>query len=92
MSAAGTAVASEVSNLADRYVALQLEIDPLLADRSGLSGPRDILPDISPAALQRRSDAQDALWREVSSADLIPASESERRTLAILTEALRNDV
>jgi len=77
-----------ISALADRYVAIRLAADPTVADRSGLKGRQDELPNLSPASLRHFNDEEDTLWSELSKISPETISADDRPTYAVLKEAL----
>lgn len=78
--------------LANRYVAVQLDLDPSFAAFSGLPVQNDRLPDISPGAIEAGLKAKQELLRELTQWGGQPASGAERRIAAVLKEALANDI
>jgi uncharacterized protein (DUF885 family) len=78
--------------LADRYVEVQLELDPTYSVFSGLPASNDQLPAISPAGIRKGLAAKQDLQRQLSDLDLEAANGSELRIAAVLKEALANDI
>lgn len=86
------ATAAPVGALADRYVAIQLQKDPTLAELGGLPGREDLLPDISPASIERLAAEERTLWLDVRRFTPDRLSLRDRRTFSVLREALADDL
>lgn len=90
--ASPAAAAESVATLADDYVAIQMDAQPVMSDLTGLPGRHDLLPDISPAGIARYDSREAELWAKVSQLDSTSVPPRQRATYAVLKEALADDI
>jgi uncharacterized protein (DUF885 family) len=78
-----------VDALAERYLAEQAELDPLMATFIGLAGYDERMPDLSPSGLDASAALVRRTLQELAAAE--PVDDSDRVTIAAMTERLSVD-
>jgi uncharacterized protein (DUF885 family) len=80
---------ASVTDIADRYVAELVELDPVTGTQLGDPRSFDRLPDNSPAGIAARAELVVRTLHELESA--VEADEAERRARTVLREALETE-